>query len=82
VKQIKEFAEQDINSFTDLPFGQLIIMLSYDIVRKNSILTDKLLRLLSLISIVLADEKYKNNLSKPVTRETLTEQPDVSEILP
>jgi hypothetical protein len=82
VKQIKEFAEQDINSFTDSPFGQLIIMLSYDIVRKNSILTDKLLRLLSLISIVLADEKYKNNLSKPVTRETLTEQPDVSENLP
>lgn len=64
-KQIKEFSEQDIKSFTESPFGQLIIMLSYDIIRKNSMLTDKLLRLLSLISINLADDKYKNNLSKP-----------------
>lgn len=64
-KQIKEFSEQDIKTFTESPFGQLIIMLSYDIIRKNSMLTDKLLRLLSLISTVLADEKYKNNLSKP-----------------
>jgi E3 ubiquitin-protein ligase HUWE1 len=72
VKQIKEIAEQDIKSFAESPFGQLIIMLSYDIIRKNSMLTDKLLRLLSLISIVLADEKYKNNLSKPATWETPT----------
>jgi E3 ubiquitin-protein ligase HUWE1 len=64
-KQIKEFSEQDIKTFTESPFGQLIMMLSYDIIRKNSLLTDKLLRLLSLISIVLADDKYKNNLSKP-----------------
>lgn len=64
-KQIKEFSEQDIKTFTESPFGQLIIMLSYDIIRKNSMLTDKLLRLLSLISINLAEDKYKNNLSKP-----------------
>lgn len=67
-KQIKEFSEQDIKTFTESPFGQLIVMLSYDIIRKNSMLTDKLLRLLSLISIVLADDKYKNNLSKPPTQ--------------
>jgi hypothetical protein len=70
-----------MKSFTESPFSQRIIMLSYDIVRKNSMLTDKLLRLLSLISIVLADDKYTNNLSKPVTWEMLTEQPDVSEKL-
>lgn len=64
-KQVKEFSEQDFKTFTESPFGQLIMMLSYDIIRKNSLLTDKLLRLLSLISIVLADDKYKNNLSKP-----------------
>ncbi|KAL7044451.1 hypothetical protein ACKWTF_001914 [Chironomus riparius] len=65
-KQIKEFCEQDIKSFAESPFGQLITMLSYDIIRKNTMLTDKLLRLLSLISIILADDKYKNNnLSKP-----------------
>ena len=87
MKQIKEFAEQDIKSFAESPFGQLIVMLSYDIIRKNSMLTDKLLRLLSLISIVLADDKYKNNLSKPagtpaVTTETVVEPPDISEKLP
>ncbi|CAO1370647.1 unnamed protein product [Diamesa hyperborea] len=59
-KQIKEFNEQDIKTFNESPFGQLIMMLAYDIIRKNSLLTDKLLRLLSLISIMLADNKYKN----------------------
>jgi E3 ubiquitin-protein ligase HUWE1 len=69
-KQIKEFSDQEIKTFSESPFGQLIIMLSYDIVRKNTLLTDKLLRLLSLISIVLADDKYKNNLSKPPSNPT------------
>ena len=74
-KQIKEFSEQDIKTFTESPFGQLIIMLSYDIIRKNSMLTDKLLRLLSLISINLADDKYKNNLSKPPQQTQQQAQP-------
>lgn len=64
-KQIKEFSDQEIKSFAESPFGQLILMMSYEIIRKNTLLTDKLLRLLSLISIILADDKYKNNLSKP-----------------
>lgn len=75
-KQIKEFSEQDIKTFTESPFGQLIIMLSYDIIRKNSMLTDKLLRLLSLISTVLADDKYKNNLSRTTPQPV---QPSASE---
>lgn len=64
-KQIKEFRDQEIKSFVESPFGQLIMMMSYEIIRKNTLLTDKLLRLLSLVSIILADDKYKNNLSKP-----------------
>lgn len=76
-RQIKEFSEQDIKTFTESPFGQLIIMLSYDIIRKNSMLTDKLLRLLSLISINLADDKYKNNLSKPSQQQI---QPATSDV--
>lgn len=78
-KQIKEFSEQDIKTFTESPFGQLILMLSYDIIRKNSMLTDKLLRLLSLISINLADEKYKNNLSKP-PQQAQQQQPQSSDV--
>merc|ERR1712051_849406 len=39
-------------SFENTPFGQLLGMLSSPVIRRNSVLTDKLLRLLSLISIV------------------------------
>jgi E3 ubiquitin-protein ligase HUWE1 len=79
-KQIKEFCEQDIKSFAESPFGQLITMLSYDIIRKNTMLTDKLLRLLSLISIILADDKYKNNnLSKPPQQQIQNQQSAQSE---
>ncbi|CRL01178.1 CLUMA_CG014451, isoform A [Clunio marinus] len=77
-KQIKDFNEQDIKTFTESPFGQLIIMLSFDIIRKNSMLTDKLLRLLSLISIVLTDDKYKNNLSKSSPSSSSNEQQQVN----
>lgn len=47
------FVEIEFNSFGESPFGQLISMLSYDIILKSSLLTDKLLRLLSSISICL-----------------------------
>jgi E3 ubiquitin-protein ligase HUWE1 len=79
-KQIREFSEQDIRTFAESPFGQLITMLSYDIIRKNTMLTDKLLRLLSLISIVLADDKYKNNnLSKPPQQQVQQNQSTTEE---
>jgi E3 ubiquitin-protein ligase HUWE1 len=78
-KQIREFAEPDIKTFIESPFGQLIMMLSYDIIRKNTMLTDKLLRLLSLISIVLADDKYRNNnLSKPSSQLQLQAASNIS----
>lgn len=83
-KQVKDFIEQDFRNFTESPFGNLIMMLSYEIIRKNSALTDKLLRLLSLISIVLADDKYKNSFTKPpeagATAPAIVE--DISEKLP
>lgn len=50
-------SNKDIVTFDESPFGQLISMLSFDIVRKSSQLTDKLLRLLSFISVALPDEK-------------------------
>lgn len=43
-------------TFADSPFGQLITMLSYTVVKRSCPLTDKLLRLLSLISVGLPDE--------------------------
>lgn len=78
-KQIREFSEQDIKTFAESPFGQLITMLSYDIIRKNTMLTDKLLRLLSLISVILVDDKYRNNnLSKP-PQQQLQQQSQTNE---
>lgn len=50
-----QFTEMEINSFAESPFGQLISMLSYDIILKSTVLTDKLLRLLSFISIGLPE---------------------------
>ena len=45
--------DDDSNSvpFDASPFGQLLSMLSSPVIRRNSVLTDKLLRLLSLISV-------------------------------
>lgn len=51
----QEFAEVEVTSFAESPFGQLISMLSLNIIVKNSVLTDKLLKLLSFISIGLPD---------------------------
>ena len=47
-------SEEDISnlqSFETSPFGQLLSMLSCPVIRRSSVLTDKLLRLLSLISV-------------------------------
>uniref|UniRef100_A0A3Q3W3I7 E3 ubiquitin-protein ligase HUWE1 n=1 Tax=Mola mola TaxID=94237 RepID=A0A3Q3W3I7_MOLML len=44
-------------SLESSPLGQLMNMLSHPVIRRSSLLTEKLLRLLSLISIVLPDNK-------------------------
>lgn len=51
----EDFTTFEINSFSESPFGQLISMLSFNIILKSTLLTDKLLRLLSFISIGLPD---------------------------
>ncbi|KAG8447780.1 hypothetical protein GDO86_015044 [Hymenochirus boettgeri] len=44
------------------PLGQLMNMLSHPVIRRSSLLTEKLLRLLSLISIALPDNKVPETL--------------------
>lgn len=61
------FDEIEINSFAESPFGQLISMLSYDIILKCSLLTDKLLRLLSSISIGLPDAVHQSQMVEAST---------------
>lgn len=55
----KEFSEPDVITFEVSPFAQLIKILSHDTVKNSSQLTDKVLRLLSLISVALPDSKNK-----------------------
>jgi E3 ubiquitin-protein ligase HUWE1 len=47
--------EQSVLSFEASSFGQLISMLNWSVIKRSSQLTDKLLRLLSLISIGLTE---------------------------
>lgn len=64
----KEFIEPDVIAFEMSPFAQLIKILSHDTVKNSSQLTDKVLRLLSLISVALPDSKNKaggNARNKP-----------------
>lgn len=55
--------------FEASPFGQLISMFAYPFIRRSSVLTDKLLRLLSLISLGIPD-------TSGFGRKVLLEEPD------
>ncbi|XP_032797159.2 LOW QUALITY PROTEIN: E3 ubiquitin-protein ligase HUWE1 [Daphnia magna] len=60
-------AEEEIRhlSLESSPFGQLLALLSSSVVRRSSLLTDRLLRLLSLISLGLPD----SNTSAPAQQQ-------------
>ncbi|KAM6469549.1 E3 ubiquitin-protein ligase HUWE1-like [Liasis olivaceus] len=49
--------ESSLYSLEASPLGQLMNMLSHPVIRRSSLLTEKLLRLLSLISIALPENK-------------------------
>lgn len=66
----QDFAEIEISSFSESPFGQLISMLSFDIILKSSLLTDKLLRLLSFISIGLPDAVQQSRIASETATAT------------
>ena len=59
-------------SFEHSPFGQLLGMLASPVIRRNSVLTDKLLRLLSLISLGQPDILKKKQSSTTLTTTTTT----------
>lgn len=63
----RESAEPESTSFSDSPFGQLVSMLSFSIVKKSSQLTDKLLRLLSFISVGLPENKDSTSSENATT---------------
>lgn len=55
VARSEDFVDIEMNSFAESPFGQLISMLSFNIILKSTLLTDRLLKLLSYISVGLPD---------------------------
>lgn len=70
--------EQGLTSFEASAFGQLISMLHWSVVRRSSQLTDKLLRLLSLISIGLTEvnsyrrqDSTKNKKTEPSKEQSV-----------
>ena len=67
VTNIKGGEDDDTNAFNfeSSPFGNLLAMLASPVIRRSSVLTDKLLRLLSLISVA-EDQMKKNTESNAV----------------
>ncbi|XP_048192464.1 E3 ubiquitin-protein ligase HUWE1 isoform X9 [Perognathus longimembris pacificus] len=55
--------ETSLHSLEASPLGQLMNMLSHSVIRRSSLLTEKLLRLLSLISIALPENKVSETQS-------------------
>lgn len=55
VARSEDFVDIEMNSFSESPFGLLISMLSFNIILKSTLLTDRLLKLLSYISVGLPD---------------------------
>ena len=71
-------SEQGITTFEASAFGQLISMLHWSVIKKSSQLTDKLLRLLSLISIGLTEvnpyrrqDSLKNKKCEPSKEQSV-----------
>ena len=63
VSNLKSSEDEDANAafnFESSPFGNLLAMLASPVIRRSSVLTDKLLRLLSLISV--AEDQIKKGV--------------------
>lgn len=73
-KPVREFNEPDVGTFEISPFAQLIKILGHETVKNSSQLTDKVLRLLSLISVALPDSKNKPGTSSLIRKPPQNQQ--------
>lgn len=69
-EQQREMVDPESTSFSESPFGQLVSMLSFSIVKKSSQLTDKLLKLLSFISVGLPENKDSASTENATTNSS------------
>ena len=65
-------SDSTTNNFEASPLGQLMSMLSYPVVRRSQLLTDRLLRLLGLVSVGLADLNAVSTANTGSTQSSLT----------
>ncbi len=73
VSNLSKGGEEDdvaVVTFETSPFGQLLSMLSSSVIRRSSVLTDKLLRLLSLISVGQPDVLKKDGSDSTLSSTT------------
>ena len=71
VINLKSGEDEDANgsfNFESSPFGNLLAMLASPVIRRSSVLTDKLLRLLSLISV--AEDQMKKTADNDTSAES------------
>lgn len=68
----------NLHAFDTSPFGQLLSMLSCPVIRRSSVLTDKLLRLLSLISVGQSLEQKSEAASVSSSAATTAPPPNVT----
>ena len=71
VINLKSGEDEDANgsfNFESSPFGSLLAMLASPVIRRSSVLTDKLLRLLSLISV--AEDQMKKTADNDTSAES------------
>ncbi|KAL1452364.1 hypothetical protein MTO96_006282 [Rhipicephalus appendiculatus] len=54
--------ESNSGSFESSPLAQLISLLAHPVVKRSSVLTDRLLRLLALVSMAIPDQEKENKL--------------------
>ena len=68
MKSHREIAKEDPDSFDNSPVGQILSMLSHPVIKRSTTLTDKLLRLLAVITMSMP-EAPKREPAKPLAIE-------------
>ncbi|XP_065656940.1 E3 ubiquitin-protein ligase HUWE1 isoform X2 [Hydra vulgaris] len=78
LKVLREFPKEQLSdSFVTSPLGQILSMLSHPVVKQSTLLSDKLLRLLAVISTSLPERHKQLQPEPPVIQESAHPPDDV-----
>eukprot|EP00794_Sanderia_malayensis_P006098 gene6098-6802_t len=77
MKTNKELFKDDVtDSFDNSPLAQLLSMLSHPVIKRNTTLIDKLLRLLAVISTSLPEASKPDEASSTAATNVIVEEPE------